>query len=191
MTGAGHVLDLSVERQDEYSRFLPLVKWLLAIPHFVAVGFVAIGAAFVTIFAFFAVLLTGRYPRGAWNYMLGLHRWMTRLNAYVLLMSDRYPPFSLGEEPDFPARVELAYPEQMERWRPLVAWLLIFPYVLVGSVINFIAAVCVVLAFFAILLTKNFPESLFRFVVGATRWNRRALAYGHFVATKYPPFSLS
>lgn len=189
MNEDARVLDVEVERQGEYARFLPLVKWLLAVPHLIALVFVGLGAFFVFIYAFVAVLIAGRYPEGAWNYMLGLYRWTVRVNAYLLLLTDRYPPFSMRDEAGFP-RVALAYPERVERWRPLVAWLLVIPYVMVGAVINWLAGLCVVLVFFVILFTKRFPQGLFGFVAGAMRWNARAGAYGHFVATKYPPFSL-
>jgi hypothetical protein len=86
---------LSIADQGELNRWLPLVKWLLLIPHFIALIFLAIGAIFVWIAAFFAVLFTGRWPGGMRNYMIGLERWSTRVNAYLYLMRDEYPPFSL------------------------------------------------------------------------------------------------
>jgi Domain of unknown function (DUF4389) len=181
-------LRLDIDRQEEYNRWLPLVKWLLVIPHLIVLVFVAIGAAFVVLFAFFAVLITGRFPRGAFDYLVGAYRWGTRVNAYVRLMVDPYPPFSLAHDPDYPARLELDYPERVERWRPLVAWLLIIPYVIVAYLINIVAAVAHFIAFFAILFTKQYPQVLFDIVLIGTRWNARAVAYAHFALTKYPEF---
>ena len=181
-------LRLEVDRQEEYSRFLPLVKWLLIIPHVFVLVFLAVAAIFVFTFAFFAVLITGRYPRGAFDFLVGLYRWALRINAYVLFMTDRYPPFALAHDPEHPARLELAYPESVERWRPLVAWLLIFPYALVASLINLLAGFAAFIAFFAILFTKRYPEGLFEMVLVSMRWNARAAAYGHFALTKYPEF---
>src|SRR5215468_10533318 len=84
---------LEITYPQELNRWLPLVKWLLAIPHFIVLFFLAIGAVFVSIFAWFAVLFTGRYPRGAFDYLLGVQRWSYRVTAYYLLMTDPYPPF--------------------------------------------------------------------------------------------------
>jgi len=78
------------------SRWLPLVKWLLAIPHYVVLAFLALAAFFVVVFAWFAILFTGRYPRGAFRFVVGVFRWGLRVEAYAfLLITDRYPPFSL------------------------------------------------------------------------------------------------
>lgn len=84
-----------VER--DLNRWLPLVKWLLAIPHYVVLFFLAIGAFFAVVIAWFAILFTGRYPRGLFDYVVGVGRWALRVQAYAfLLVTDRYPPFSLS-----------------------------------------------------------------------------------------------
>lgn len=89
-----HVPD--VDAKQELNRFLPLVKWLLAIPHYIVLFFLGIGAFFVVLFAWFAILFTGRYPKGAFDYLVGVQRWYVRVVAYALLLvTDRYPPFSL------------------------------------------------------------------------------------------------
>ncbi|WP_395694278.1 DUF4389 domain-containing protein [Nocardioides sp.] len=83
-----------VER--DLNRWLPLVKWFLAIPHYVVLFFLSIGAFFAVVVAWFAILFTGRYPRSLFDYVLGVGRWALRVNAYAfLLLTDRYPPFSL------------------------------------------------------------------------------------------------
>jgi len=187
--GDNEALRLEIDRQEEYSRFMPLIKWLLIVPHLIVLAFLAIGALFVVIFAFFAVLITGRFPRGAFDFLVGVYRWSVRVNAYARLMVDPYPPFSLEDDPAYPARFELAYPESVERWRPLVAWLLIIPYAIVAWVINIAAGFATLFAFFTILFTKRYPEGLFEIVLVSTRWNARTIAYGHFALTKYPEFS--
>jgi len=83
--------------EQDLNRWLPLVKWLLAIPHYIVLAFLAIGGIFVWIIAWFAILFTGRYPRPLFDYMVGVGRWALRVQAYAfLLVTDRYPPFSLG-----------------------------------------------------------------------------------------------
>ena len=80
----------------ELSRYLPIVKWLLAIPHYIVLAFLAVGVAVVTIYAWFSILFTGRYPRGVFDFVVGVGRWALRVNAYAfLLITDRYPEFSL------------------------------------------------------------------------------------------------
>ncbi len=82
--------------EGDLNRFLPLVKWLLAIPHYIVLAFLVLGAIFAILVAWFAVLFTGRYPRGLFDYVVGVARWGLRVQAYaILLVTDRYPPFSL------------------------------------------------------------------------------------------------
>jgi hypothetical protein len=83
--------------EQDLNRWLPLVKWFLAIPHFIVLFFLAIVAFFAVIIAWFAILFTGRYPRGLFGYVVGVGRWALRVEAYaVLMVTDRYPPFSLS-----------------------------------------------------------------------------------------------
>jgi hypothetical protein len=84
------------DAERDLNRWLPLVKWLLAIPHYIVLFFLALGALIVVIIAWFAILFTGRYPRALFDYVVGVGRWSLRVQAYAfLLVTDRYPPFSL------------------------------------------------------------------------------------------------
>jgi hypothetical protein len=84
------------DAEHDLSRGLPLIKWLLAIPHYIVLFFLDIGAVLAAIFAWFAIVFTGRYPRGVFDYIEGVLRWQNRVGAYAfLLITDRYPPFSL------------------------------------------------------------------------------------------------
>jgi hypothetical protein len=187
---ASYPVQLNIQRQEEYSRFMPLIKWLLAIPHYIALVFLFIGAMVVILISFFAVLFTGRYPKGLFDYMVGLGRWAMRVNAYIYLMTDAYPPFTLADDPNYPVHYEIAYPEQgVERWRPLVAWLLAIPYLFVTTLLLYLAEILVFFAFFVILFTKQFPEGMFRIVLIAFRWQMRGGAYMLWMTTKYPPFA--
>jgi hypothetical protein len=83
--------------EKDLNRFMPIVKWLLAIPHYIVLAFLAIGAFFVVIIAWFAILFTGQYPKALFDYVVGVGRWGLRVSAYTfLLVTDRYPPFSLS-----------------------------------------------------------------------------------------------
>jgi hypothetical protein len=84
------------DAERDLNQWLPLVKWLLAIPHFIILGVLFVAAFFVVVFAWFAILFTGRYPRGLFDFVVGVGRWGLRVEAYaILLVTDRYPPFSL------------------------------------------------------------------------------------------------
>jgi hypothetical protein len=84
------------DAERDLNRWLPLVKWFLAIPHYVVLFFLSVGAFFAVVFAWFAILFTGKYPRGLFDYVVGVGRWGLRVEAYAfLLVTDRYPPFSL------------------------------------------------------------------------------------------------
>jgi hypothetical protein len=85
------------DARTELNRWLPLVKWLLAIPHYIVLAFLGLAAVFCIVFAWFAILFTGRYPRGLFDFVVGVGRWGVRVEAYALLLvTDRYPPFSLN-----------------------------------------------------------------------------------------------
>jgi len=180
---------VDAERQAEYNRFLPLVKWLLAIPHYFVLLFLFIGVFFAKIVAFFAVLITGRYPEGIFNFVTGALRWSWNVTAYVYLLTDTYPPFALDQDPTYDAQLEITYPaDGVNRWRPLVHWLLIIPYALVAGVLSWLAGIVAFIGVFVILFTKDLPEGMFKMILIPYRWQYRATVYTLFMVTRYPPF---
>jgi len=180
---------LEFDRQDEYSRLLPFVKWLLLIPHWFVLMFLGIGAFFGIVVSWFAVLFTGSYPQGIHRFVVGTYRWATRASAYMLLMTDDYPPFSLDHDDNYPVRLDIAHEEKIANWRPLVHWLLVIPYMLVAGVLLTIAYFVTFAAFFTILFTKQFPQALFDFNVVALRWQARANVYSYWMTERYPPWA--
>jgi hypothetical protein len=184
----GYAATFEIAYPPELNRWLPLVKWLLAIPHFIALFFVGFAAFFVLIYAFFAVLFTRRWPRGAFEYLVGTLRWYYRVLVYVHLMTDAYPPFSLTDDPDYPLRLSIQYPEQVARWRPLAQWLLVIPYVWIAGVLYMLTGVLTIVAFFTVLFTKQIPRGVFELMVPGMRWNLRGSAYAYFMSERYPPF---
>ena len=176
------------DRQEEYSRFMPIIKNLLLLPHWFVLFFIYIGAFFAIVGSWFAVLFTGKYPPGIHRFLTGTYRWTTRVSAYGFLMTDRYPPFSFDHDDAYPARFDIAYTEQIARWRPLVHWLLAIPYAIVAGVLMMLAYVITIIAFFTILFTKNFPQGMFDFNVVAIRWQNRAAGYELWMTERYPPW---
>jgi hypothetical protein len=125
------------EFDERLSRWLWLVKWLLAIPHFLILIFLWIAFVVLTIVAGFAILFTERYPRGIFDFNLGVLRWTWRVSfySYSALGTDRYPPFALGPAPDYPTRLDVEYPERLSRGLVLVKWwLLAIPHYIVISI---------------------------------------------------------
>ncbi len=210
-----HPVTLEGDLGSELSRWLWLVKWFLAIPHYIALFFLWIAFVVLTIVAFFAILFTGRYPRGIFDFNLGVLRWTWRVSfySYGALGTDRYPPFTLGEAPDYPATLDVAYPERLSRGLVLVKWwLLAIPhYILLGIFLGGagsaagtaedwggsewwygggLIALLVVFAGIALLFMARYPRGLFDFVLGLDRWVARVVAYATLMTDVYPPFRL-
>lgn len=195
-------------RQDEsLSRWLWLVKWLLLIPHVIVLFFLWIAFFLFTLFAFFAILFTARYPRSLFDFNVGVMRWTWRVGhyGYSALGTDRYPAFRLAAEPDDPARFDVAYPDELNRWLVLVKWLLVLPHsILVGIFLGTgnggwddgtggYPGLITALVFFAgvsLLFADRYPRGLYPFVVGLDRWVARAAAYVFLMTDRYPPFRL-
>jgi hypothetical protein len=194
-------LRLEGDLSPQLSRWLWLVKWILAIPHYVVLVFLWIGFVLVSVIALFAILFTGRYPRRLFDYNLGVLRWTWRVSfyAYSALGTDRYPPFTLADVADYPARLDVAYPERLSRGLVLVKWwLLAVPHYLVLSLLvgggpssaGGVLDILVLVAAVVLLWTGRYPESVFDFVIGLNRWCYRVAAYAALMTDQYPPFRL-
>jgi hypothetical protein len=193
-------------------RWLWLVKWVLAIPHYIVLFFLWIAFLVVTVIAFFAILFTGRYPRSLFDFAVGVLRWNWRVSFYScgVLGTDRYPPFTLGDVPDYPAGLQLSYPETLSRGLVLVKWwLLAIPHYLVlaafsggayfavrstqyddrPDAIGVIGALLLIVGF-GLLFTGRYLPGVFDFVMGIQRWVLRVGCYTALLTDVYPPFRL-
>ena len=186
----GYPLRFDVEYPEQLSRWLIFVKWLLAIPHFLILYALSAVANVITFIAFFAILFTGRYPRGLFDFVVNIYRWQENVFAYYALFRDEYPPFS-WEAGRYPVTFEVDYPEKLSRWMIFVKWLLAIPHIIVLLFLYIVAVVVWVIVWFAILFTGRFPRGLFDFLVGVSRWSLRVNAYAVLLLRDdYPPFSL-
>jgi Domain of unknown function (DUF4389) len=201
---------LAARLDEPLNRWLWLVKWLIAIPHLIVLAILWLAFVALTVVAWFAVMITGRYPRAIFEFNLGVLRWTWRVQyyGYGALGTDRYPPFSLDREPDYPAIVDVAYPGTQSRLSAFGRLVLAFPHLLIIGVFvgggaywidhasswhvmspwSGLIGLLVLIAGFALLFTGRYPRGLFQLVVGLNRWVLRVVAYTALMTDEYPPF---
>ena len=178
----------------EVARWRALVHWLLAIPQIIVVYVLQIALNVTVFISFFTVLFTKKIPRGMFDFMVMVQRYQFRVGTYYMFMREEYPPFDFEpgtQDPeDDPARLSIDYPEELNRWLPLVKWLLAFPHYIVLAFLFIGAFFAWIAAFFAVLITGKWPEGLRNYMVGVARWCYRVQAYVSLMRDEYPPFSL-
>ena len=163
-----------------------------------------------TVVAWFAILFSGRYPRSLFDFNVGVLRWTWRVGfySYSALGTDRYPPFTLEDVPDYPARLEVEYPQELSRGLALVKWwLLAIPHYLIVAVFpgtgwtmwggttggqssrsGGLTRLMVLIAAVSLLFTARYPKPIYDFVLGMNRWVFRVAAYALLMTDRYPPF---
>ena len=181
------------EVDPNVGRWLWLVKWLLIIPHVIVLVFLWIAFLVVTIIAFFAILFNGQYPRSLFDFNVGVMRWTWRVAfySYNALATDRYPPFSLDSQEDYPADLSVEYPENLSRGLVLVKWwLLAIPHYIVSNSLSNLVTALSIFGGVSLLFNRRYPDDISKLVIGFNRWTLRVLAYAALMTDKYPPFRL-
>ena len=202
-----YALRLEGRLDPSLSRWRWLVKWFLAIPHFIVLTFLWIAFAVLTVVAWFAILFTGRYPRAIFDFNVGVLRWSWRVGFYAtsVIGTDHYPPFTLAAD-DGPAMLDVVYPEHLSRGLVLVkSWLLAIPHLVIIGLLTSgaiagrgrgggtgigLLGLLVLIAGIALLFTRRYPRGLFDFVMGTNRWFYRVVTYVALMTDEYPPFRL-
>ncbi|WRZ61995.1 DUF4389 domain-containing protein [Streptomyces sp. NBC_01294] len=205
-----HPVCIKATLDPRLSRWKWLVKWILAIPHYIVLIFLQVAFLLLSVVAFFSILVTGRYPRALFRFNVGVIRWNMRVSYYssVVLGTDAYPPFTLKEVPGYPIQVDVSYPERLSRGLVLVKWLLVIPQLLVIAILitsgwgvfryledysPFASGLMGVLSLIAVVIltcTGTYPRDLFDFLMGLLRWTLRVFVYASLMTDKYPPFRL-
>lgn len=180
-------LVFDVPYPERSSRLTVFFRGLLVLPQEIVIGFLVIALNLVSVLAFLAILVTGRHPRGLWNFAAMTLRWAANVTCYTNYLRDEYPPFGSGP---YPVVFELDYPERSSRLTTLFRGLLIVPHAIVLYVLLLVATVVTLISWIAIMITGRYPRGMFDFVVGVTRWQMRVASYAHYLTDAYPPFSL-
>jgi uncharacterized protein DUF4389 len=206
-------LALEGELSPQLSRWLWLVKWLLVIPHVIVLFVLWIAFVVLSVVVFFAILITGHYPRAIFDFNVGVLRWTWRVSyySYSALGTDRYPPFTLADDPSYPARLSVEYPQSLSRGLVLVKWwLLALPQYLIIGVFtggafagysqarhhdawaygSGLIGLLVLIAGVVLLFAGHYPRGVFDLVMGMNRWVFRVNAYAALMTDQYPPFRL-
>lgn len=177
-----------------------LIKWLLAIPHYIILCFLWIASFVICVIAFFAILFTAKYPKELFDFNVGVMRWTWRVGFYTYqaLGTDKYPPFTL-QAGGYPADIDVPYPENLSRGLVLIKWwLLAIPHYIIvaffqggwGYRYGGLVLVLAIIAGVVLLFTGKYPEDIFKLVVGFNRWSYRVWAYAALMRDEYPPFRL-
>ncbi len=181
-------VQLSIDYPESSNRLTAFFRPILMIPIVILSIGVTYAQAMMALPVVLIILFRRKYPRWWFDFILEVLRFTTRINAYAGLMQDDYP----STDEDQSVHLDIEYPENLNRWLPLVKWLLAIPHYIVLMVLSFVSLVVTVIAWFAILFTGRYPRALFDFNLGVARWGVRVNAYAFALMTdQYPPFRLS
>ncbi len=203
--GATHPARLEGQLDPTLSRGMWLVKWLLAIPHYIVLAILWSAFPVVVLASGIMILFTGRYPKGFFEFVVGVLRWGWRVSFYAtgVLATDQYPPFTLART-GYSATFDVSYPERLSRGKVLVkSWLLALPHLLIIGLLSSsfwfaadgpasagLVGLLILVAAIGLLFTGEYLRGVFDLVMGIHRWVYRVFAYTSLLRDEYPPFRL-
>jgi hypothetical protein len=175
---------------DDRNRLTTFLRYIVAIPWFIVAGLWAIAAEIAAIIAWFSIVFTGRYPRGAYDFVGKFVRMYSRVNGFYLLATDEFPPFNGDPSESYPIRIGIPDPKpEYDRLKTGLRLIIGIPVLLLAYVQALIATVVALIAWFAILFTGRLSEGLFNPLRSALAYSTRATAYFLLLTEDYPPFS--
>ena len=171
------------------------VRYVLLIPHLIMLYALQLMGLIAWFMSLWAILFTGRHPRGLFKINAGVLRWYMGVYSYLFSLFDEFPPMDLDQRVDRELILEVDSPPELNRWLNLpffpVKLLLVIPHLLIIYALASAAFVCALIGQFGILFSGSFPVGLHRFIVGTQRWSARMYAYIFSLTDEYPPFSLN
>jgi hypothetical protein len=181
-----HPVQLHVEGVERRSRLTTFFRLILVIPHLVFLYAFGLVAQVVTLIAWFAIVITGRYPQGMWNLVSSYARYSARVYTYMTLVTDPFPPFSA--EAPYVSTLELERPERQSRLKALFRLILVFPALIVLWLLSYVVSAVSVLLWWYIVLLGRSPQPLHDFMAGANEYYARFAAYALLLVDAYPGF---
>ncbi len=200
---------LEIDPAASQNRLTVFFRPILTIPHWIAVFVLGIAAFFVWLFASLSIVVTARYPEGLLRFSTGFARWSTRVSAYggTLntdletyisvtggFLTDKYPPFTLGEAADYPVRLHVQ--QQVEGRNRLTGFfpvriIMLIPHFIVLAILGIVVSLATIVAWLGGTMLGGLPGWLHNFIAGYTRWSTRVGVYGGLLVDEYPPFSFN
>lgn len=191
MTSA-YPAQLEVDAPAPQNRLSVFFRIIFAIPIAIFMALVGIGISVVTLIAWVVILITGKYPAGMLDFAANGLKLSTRVNAYIYLLTDKYPSFSLQDDESYPVRPSVSgQVDGRNRLTVFFRIIMLIPHVLILYVLQLVLRIVGFIAWVAALITGSVPVGLHGFIEGILRWQHRVSAYALLLTDEYPPFSLN
>ena len=190
-TTGGYPIRVEIDPAATQSRLTVFFRILMVIPHLIVLALIVIALEMVTIIAWFAILIIGRFPAGMYNFSYGVQRWALRVNGYLRLLTGVYPPFTMDPVDSYPIRLRIDPKlDGRNRLTTFFRIFMIIPHAIVLYLLNIAVQVVMLIAWIVALFSGSVPAGLHTFMGGYTRWSSRVGAYALLMTDEYPPFSL-
>ncbi len=175
---------------EKRNRMTVFFRLLLAIPHILVMYVIGLGAAVATVIAWFALVVTGRYPRGLYDFNAGALQWVTRVNAYLYLQTDAFPPFGFGDHPEYPVHLLIGEPKaEYSRLKAFFRLLLAIPVAIIQYALQLVAGACALAGWVVAVITGRMPKALHDGLDLGLAYQAKATAYLLLLTEDWPPFS--